>query len=223
MLNGRLSLTTPEGVHLLLTPAGPVPRAWAWAIDFFIWLVTVWVLVMLLSGSKLGEGALMVLFFVSYWGYPIICEVYFGGRTIGKRVLGIEVLRANGLPVGWRESSLRNLLLVADFLPMLYCSGLLCMLYDSRFRRIGDIVAGTQVVYRDKRQERPAPPAVTPVALPYPLTPDQQRTLADLFERERRLPPGRLEELGTIAEPLTGLTGEASLERLRAYVAGMTQ
>lgn len=223
MLNGRLSLTTPEGVRLLLTPAGPVPRAWAWAIDFLIWLVTVWVLIMVFSGSKLGEGALLIMLFLTYWGYPIICEVYFGGRTLGKRALGIEVLRANGLPVGWRESSLRNLLLVADFLPMVYCSGLLCMLYDSRFRRIGDIVAGTQVVYREKRQERPAPPDVTPAPLPYPLTPEQQRTLADLFERERRLPPGRLEELGTIAEPLTGLTGEASLERLRAYVAGMTR
>lgn len=223
MLNGRLSLTTPEGVRLLLTPAGPVVRAWAWAIDFFIWLLAVWLLAMVLGGSKLGGGVFMVLLFVSYWGYPIICEVYFGGRTIGKRVAGIEVLRANGLPVGWRESSLRNLMLVADFMPLLYCSGLLCMLYDGRFRRIGDIVAGTQVVYRDKQRERPPAPDVTPLPLPYPLTPEQQRVLIDLFERERRLPPGRLEELGSIAEPLTGFTGEASLERLRAYVAGLTR
>ncbi|MBS0308451.1 MAG: RDD family protein [Proteobacteria bacterium] len=223
LLTGRLSLTTPEGVRLLLTPAGPAPRAWAWAVDFLIWLAVVWVMIMVLSGTKLGEGVLMVLLFVSYWGYPIICEVYFGGRTLGKRVVGIEVLRTNGLPVGWRESTLRNLLLVADFLPLMYCSGLLCMLCDSRFRRIGDIVAGTQVVYREKRRARPAPPDAPPAVPPFPLTPEQQRTLADLFERERRLPPGRLEELGSLAEPLTGLSGMASLERLRGYVAGMTQ
>ena len=60
---------------------------------------------------------------------------------IGKRAAGIQVLRADGLPVGWRESSLRNLLLVADFLPMAYTTGLLCMLCDGRFRRLGDIVA----------------------------------------------------------------------------------
>ncbi len=223
-VDSRLSLTTPEGVRLLLTPAGPVTRAWAWLIDLLVWLTVVGVLAMVLLGSELGKGIYLVLLFVSYWGYPIICEVYFGGRTLGKRALGIEVVRADGLPVGWRESSLRNLMLVADFLPAMYFAGLLSMLYDGRSRRLGDIVAGTQVVYREARQQRSkAAATVAPMAPPYPLTPDQQRTLADLFERESRLSPDRLDELGTLAEPLTGLTGDASLERLRRIVAGLTQ
>lgn len=214
-----MSLTTPEGVRLLLTPAGPVARAWAWAIDLLIWLAFVGIVAMLLSGSKLGRGVLMVLMFVSFWGYPIICEVYFGGRTPGKRALGIEVLRADGLPVGWRESMLRNLMLVADFLPLMYATGLLSMLFDSHFRRLGDIVAGTVVVYREKPPLRAETPDVRAIPLPFPLTPYQQRTLTDLFERESQLPPARLEELGSIAAPLTGREGEASLERMRGYVA----
>jgi uncharacterized RDD family membrane protein YckC len=220
-LDGRLSLITPEGVRLLLTPAGPAVRGWAWLIDFLIWFVFAVALAILLGGSKLGNGILAIAYFISYWGYPVICEVYFGGRTIGKRAAGIMVLRADGLPVGWRESGIRNLMLVADFLPMLYFTGCLCMLYDSRFRRVGDIVAGTQVVYREKSAERIPVPDVEPAALPFALTPEQQRTLVDLLEREHRLPPARLEELGTIAEPLTGLTGTASLERLRSYAAGL--
>lgn len=224
MLDGRLSLTTPEGVRLLLTPAGPVPRAWAWAIDFVIWLVFVVCASVALNGAdRLGQGVFLVLLFASYWGYPIICEVYFGGRTLGKRALGLEVLRADGLPVGWRESMLRNLLLVADFLPALYLAGLLSMLYDSRFRRLGDIIAGTQVVYREKPKPRAAVAKAEAKPLPFSLTPEQQRVLVDLFEREAQLPAGRLAELGTIAESLTGLTDEASLERLRAYAAGLTQ
>ncbi|MES2935459.1 MAG: RDD family protein [Pseudomonadota bacterium] len=223
MLDSRLSLTTPEGVRLILTPAGPTIRAWAWALDFLIWAVFSGVSAALLGGSKLGNGVLSVLMFISFWGYPIICEVYFGGRTLGKRAAGIEVLRADGLPVGWRESSTRNLLLVADFLPMFYVTGLLCILFDTRFRRIGDIVAGTQVVYRDKLRKRAPAPDVPPLALPYPLSPEQQRTLTDLFERESRLPIARLHELGTLAEALTGQTGAASVERLRGFVAGLTK
>ena len=226
MLDGRLSLTTPEGIRLLLTPAGPVPRAWAWLIDFSIWLCMVGLLATQLRGSKLGNGIFSVALFVTYWGYPIICEVYFGGQTLGKRALGIRVLRTDGLPVGWRESSLRNLMLVADFLPMMYATGLLFMLFDTHFRRLGDIVAGTQVVYRDKPAQRAhsmVTPDVTPIPLPWPLLPDQQRALIDLFERESRLPPARLDELGTIAQPLTGLTEKASLERLRSFAAELTQ
>jgi hypothetical protein len=125
------------------------------------------------------------------------------------------------LPVGWRESALRNLLLVADFLPLFYVSGLLCMLFDREFRRLGDIVAGTLVVYRDRPAPRPAVREAAPLPLPFPLTYAQQRALADLFEREQGLPQARLEELGSIAEPLTGHTGAASLEQLRAYAAGL--
>lgn len=226
MIDGRLSLTTPEGIRLLLTPAGPAARAWAWAIDLCVWLGAVTLLSFALPG-RLGQGVFAVLLFLLYWGYPILCEVYWRGQTVGKRVMGLEVRRSDGLPVGWRESALRNLLLVADFLPLMYAAGLLSMLFDSHFRRLGDIVAGTLVVYRDKR---PPPPAarpggapVQPLPLPFPLPPDQQRALADLFEREHELPRARLVELGDIAESLTGLRGEPSLERLRAYAAGLRQ
>jgi uncharacterized RDD family membrane protein YckC len=223
LLDGRLSLTTPEGVRLLLTPAGPAARAWAWALDFTLWLGLVAGMGALLGYGKLGRGVFLLLLFLTYWGYPIICEVYFGGRTIGKRVAGIEVLRGDGLPVGWRESVLRNLLLAADFLPLCYAAGLVSMLYDSQFRRLGDIVAGTQVVYREKAKPRALVQQTPPLPLPFPLTPEQQRTLADLFEREGNLPAARLQELGDIAEDLTGLDGDESLQRMRGYVAGLMQ
>jgi uncharacterized RDD family membrane protein YckC len=223
LLDGRLSLITPEGIRLLLTPAGPYLRAIAWMLDFLIWSAFASIMFALLPSGKLGQGLGMIGLFLSYWGYPIICEVYFGGRTLGKRITGLEVVRADGLPVGWRESTLRNLLLVADFLPMMYASGLVCMMLDVKFRRIGDIVAGTIVIHRDPKPVRTAPLQAAPLAPPFPLNADQQRTLADLFERERSLPVERLAELGTIAEPLTGKTGAASVEAMRGYVAGFSQ
>lgn len=223
MLDGRLSLVTPEGVRLLLTPAGPYKRAIAWAIDFTLWVVVMIGIHALLPPGRLARGIFTILLFISYWGYPIVCEVYCRGRTLGKRVAGLEVVRADGLPVGWRESSVRNLLLVADFLPMFYTTGLLCMIFDSRFRRAGDIVAGTLVVYRELPQPRATLVDAAPMAPPFPLTVDQQRTLADLFERESKLPQERMVELGTIAEPLTGLQGRDSLERMRSYVAGLVR
>jgi uncharacterized RDD family membrane protein YckC len=223
LIDGRLSLTTPEGTRLLLTPASPAARAWAWAIDFLVWLAFIILGALLLRG-KLAQGLFLLLLFATYWGYPILCEVYCRGQTLGKRIMGLEVRRANGLPVGWRDAMLRNLMLVADFMPMLYVTGLLAMLFDRQFRRLGDIVAGTLVVYRDKPVRRTAAAGdalAAPQPLPFPLPPHQQRALADLFERESMLPRARLEELGDIAQPLTGTSGAASLERLRAFAAGL--
>lgn len=227
LLDGRLSLITPEGVRLQLVPAGPVVRAYAWAIDFAAWglgaSILISVLGAIIPSQKLFNGVTALLFFFAYWAYPVLCEVYAGGRTLGKQVLGLQVLRADGLPVRWRESVLRNLLMVADFLPLLYASGLLAMLCDRHFRRLGDIVAGTQVVYRDKPPKRVDMANAAPLPLPFPLTPEQQRALADLFARESRLPHGRMLELADIAEALTGREGEASLERLRGMAAGLVR
>ncbi|HEY0062359.1 MAG TPA: RDD family protein [Telluria sp.] len=223
MLDGRLSLTTPEGVRLLLTPAGPFLRASAMLIDYLI-LAVIWgTLMAIVPSGPTIHGILYVLLFFLYWFYPILCEVYWDGRTVGKRATGLQVVRANGLPVGWRESSLRNLLLVADVLPLCFLTGLLSMMIDSRFRRIGDIVAGTLVIHLEKPAARPPAQHAAALPLPFPLNADQQRTLTDLFEREARLPPERMEELGTLAEPLTGVTGAASVARMRGYVAGFTQ
>jgi uncharacterized RDD family membrane protein YckC len=227
LLDGRLSLITPEGVRLQLVPAGPVVRAYAWAIDFAAWglgaSILISVLGAIIPSQKLFNGVTALLFFFAYWAYPVLCEVYAGGRTLGKQVLGLQVLRADGLPVRWRESVLRNLLMVADFLPLFYASGLLAMLCDRHFRRLGDIVAGTQVVYRDKPPKRVDMANAAPLPLPFPLTPEQQRALADLFARESRLPHGRMLELADIAEALTGREGEASLERLRGMAAGLVR
>jgi hypothetical protein len=112
---------------------------------------------------------------------------------------------------------------VADFLPCLYASGLLCMLCDVHFRRLGDLVAGTLVVYRELPPARLALPDTAPLPLPFPLTPPQQRALADLFAREARLAPDRMEELGDIAAPLTGRLGAESVDRLRRMAAGLAR
>ena len=224
MLTGRLALTTPEGIRLYFTPASPTARAYSWAIDttiFGLFLFIVSLLVSAFGSAKLSNGIMLVLLFVSYWGYPILCEIYNNGQTIGKRMMHLRVIRDDGLPVGWRESSLRNLLLIADFLPLLYLSGLVCMLFDLRFRRLGDLVAGTLVVYHEKPTPRSPPQQTLPIPLPYSLTPEQQRALVDLFEREASLPTARLAELGSIAEPLTGCTGADSLDQMRGYVAGI--
>ncbi len=221
LIDGRLELLTPEGVRLSLTPAGPGRRALAWAADLGVISVVLLLCSFVLNQSQAGSGLFLVVLFVVWWGYPVFFEVYAKGMTPGKRWLGLQTVRADGLPVGLRESILRNVLLAADFLPILYGTGLVCMTLDPRFRRLGDLVAGTLVVYRPlDNGPRPFGQADS-IPLPFPLTPEEQRALLDLLERLPELPPARVLEIGDLAEPLTGRRDRESVHRLRAMAMGL--
>ncbi len=226
-INGQLALLTPEGISLALVPAGPSRRALAYVVDLLIWLISVAIVAtiaaLILGGGSVYRGFLFIFLFVSYWGYPILFEVYGGGKTLGKRMFNLEVVRHDGLPVGWRESSLRNLMLVVDFMPFIYAAGLVSMLFDLQHRRLGDIVANTLVIHRERSRARQLKLDIKPEPLPFPLSPQQQRALIDFVERADRLSNARRLELADLAEQLTGCKGEASLQKLRAYVAGLTQ
>jgi hypothetical protein len=90
--------------------------------------------------------AVLVIFLIN-WGYYVFFEGLGRGSTPGKRRMGIRVIRQDGLPVGFREAALRNLVRAADMLPPpSYILGGLVMHFDPHGRRLGDMVAGTYVV-----------------------------------------------------------------------------
>ncbi|TWJ23864.1 putative RDD family membrane protein YckC [Micromonospora endolithica] len=104
-------------------------------------------------------------------GYPVLCERFNDGRTVGKMAVGLRVVSADGAPVGVRQSLTRALVGVAVewpglVLPLLsWAAGVTVMLSDRRGRRLGDLVAGTLVVHtRTATPWRPIPTAVPALA-----------------------------------------------------------
>lgn len=219
-IDGRMDRLTPEGITLSLLPVGPAARLWAYLIDQCVITGLIIILAMILSGSNAGNGVWLLSLFFVWWGYPIVWEA-FGGRTPGKRALKLRVVRLDGQPIGWKEAFLRGLLVTADFLPFLFMTGLVCMLFVPGFRRLGDLAAGTLVI----QDEMVADPSIARLleaeSSPVPLLPHEQRALMDLAERSDQISSERLEELGDIASPYTGLRGQASVNRLRSIAAGL--
>ncbi|HZH43179.1 MAG TPA: RDD family protein [Lysobacter sp.] len=210
-------VVTPEGVALRLPAAGPVPRALAWTIDFLLRGALLFALGMVLGLlGRAGSGPYLVALFTLVWLYPVVFEA-LGGRTPGKRALGLRVLAANGAPVGWRAALVRNLLRVVDMLPFGYAAGLVSTLADPHARRLGDLVAGTVVVH--DVQARPAPPGadVAPVPPPVALLPHEQAALIAFAERAPLLTPARQVELAELAAPLAQAHGPAAVARLLAF------
>jgi uncharacterized RDD family membrane protein YckC len=209
------AIETPEGITLGLRAAGPMPRAIAWLIDAGIrmGLLMVFSTVLAFLGQA-GEGIYLVLLFFVLWFYPVFFEVANQGKTPGKMLMKIRVVRANGTPIGWLASFQRNLLRTVDMLPFFYGFGLVACMIDSKGRRIGDWVADTLVVYVDLPAKAASIPFGANVPLPMMLSLEEQTALVSFAERSTLLTPERQIEIADQLFALTGMRGPAAVQQL---------
>lgn len=157
-MNPTLKIRTPEGIAFSFALAGPVVRCLAWIVDFFV--IAGSTKVILLLGQLAGfispdiAQAMMVLgYFVFSIGYGVLLEWMWRGQTIGKRLLRLRVMDAQGLRLQFHQVLLRNLLRFVDSLPALYLVGGLASFFSRRAQRLGDLAANTVVVYNPKPAE----------------------------------------------------------------------
>src|SRR6188508_2543724 len=164
-LDNTTEVETPEHVRFRYRVAGPVRRMLAYLIDLVIRGLVVLalglVLAIALGSPEAVGGVLLIAAFVLEWAYYVVFETSGDGRSLGKRALSLRVVKEGGFPISFMDSVLRNLLRGADFLPFGYVIGLFVMAGDSRFRRLGDRVAGTLVVV-EERARVAAPLTITP-------------------------------------------------------------
>lgn len=214
----HVDVATPERVALSLPVAGIGYRCLAWLVDasllFFFWVALYFVITLLVSDvlgafqalSGLTQTLLAVGLFATQWLYWTLAEVFFHGQTPGKRALRIRVVREDGSPVGFFESAVRNLCRAVDFLPVLYATGCITMLLDSRHRRLGDMLAGTVLVREEAidldkyTQGAPADaaPAVTSApGVQRPLTAEDVELVLAFLARAPGLEPEVRRRLGS--------------------------
>ncbi len=228
-LDTLYTVNTPEGINLTLSPAGPMPRMLAWVIDvlirFVIYTVTFTVLAIL--GSS-GTGIALIITFLVEWFYPVYFELFKNGQTPGKKSLNLYVVQDNGSPVTPAASMIRNLLRFVDFLPLLYGFGLASMLLNKRFQRLGDLVAGTVVLYKEEpliedlmESDEIDHHAIVP---PMSLKIEEQQTILQFRQRQLSLSKDRAEELAGLSGVLVAdaKAGEKTvyLTRLGNWIAG---
>ena len=203
-LDTRYQVETPEGIDLPLRPAGLMVRALAFTIDLGLrGLILGLLFIVLAFLGKLGAGLGSILLFGISWWYMVLFEVFNQGRSPGKQWMGLRVVQDDGTPVGWSASLLRNLLRFVDLLPFGYFLGAISCLQHPTFKRLGDLAAGTLVIYSEQRLSRPDLPDVQPRRPAFALTLTEQRAILGFAERQGELSPARVDELASIlAQPL---------------------
>jgi len=168
-LDSALGVQTPEGIEYILYPAGFAVRSCALVIDSFIQgaLTFIFILATGLFGRAMGIWFVFVLAFAINWFYHSAFDVFNRGQSPGKKMMGLRVVTGDGSPVSPGASFLRNLLRFADTFMFLYLIAFICMLASPGFRRLGDWVADTLVVYTDKAHSRFISPALKRPDMPW--------------------------------------------------------
>lgn len=214
---------TPEGAELDLRLAGPVVRAYAWIIDMgirmLVYLLAFYVLSLL---GGIGWSMILIGLFLLEWFYPVFFELR-NGQTPGKTAMGIQVVNDNGTPISFSASMIRNLLRAVDALPFFYGFGLITMLLNKDFRRLGDLAAGSLVVYKDRVKQISTLPEIEPKALNLPLDVDEQLQMLLFAERSETLTKQRSIELAEIISELTGKHGDSAVNQLWGYAKWLAE
>ncbi len=176
MLTVRVSLNAPgtDGLRLFSGDAVEldirIARLGSRALARLIDLVAQAVLTVLVAGllsviiinvESLPDDAIIqagwiVTLVVVLIGYPTLLESRTSGRTLGKLVMGLRVLRDDGGPVRFRHALTRALVGVAvEFpalgtgvaLPVGWLISIWTMLVNPLGKRVGDLAAGTIVIH----------------------------------------------------------------------------
>ena len=169
-MDDALKIQSITGVDVEIRIAGPGGRSYAFVVDWHIRLLLA--LTWFILGTVLLTGGLTfaddldnatstgfvfavvlpatALFFL----YHPVLEIVMQGRTPGKRIAGIRIVTLSGDVPGVGAILIRNILRLVDSLPGVYAVGLAATVLTPRSVRIGDMAAGTLLVYEeDTRQD----------------------------------------------------------------------
>ncbi len=156
-----LLVDSVTGVDVTLSIAGPGARSYAFIIDWLIrtilavaWYVLAavvyhrgWIL-----SSPLSPGTAWFTLVVAppaaiYFLYHPLLETLTRGRTPGKRLAGVQLVDERGAAASVGALLTRNVFRLVDSLPVAYVVGLVTVMATRNCVRVGDLAAGTFLVY----------------------------------------------------------------------------
>lgn len=153
----QLSITTTQNVNINFNAASVGDRALAHFIDLFV-KISYWVVVYYLVFSLMGLGdlaasldywsgnAIYSFFYLPVMFYSLVLESLWEGKTIGKYVMKLQVIKIDGYQAGFGEYLIRWVMRVIDGWLGFGLIGLITMMVSNKVQRLGDMAAGTAVV-----------------------------------------------------------------------------
>ena len=148
----NLAINTTQNVNLDYKLVSVGERILAFLIDLLIFSVYLYIVEVIsdLMGLAISDNwtvfGLQQLLLLPVMFYSLYMHILFNGRTVGKMVLKIRVVKIDGGPVHWSNYLTLWMLRIVDIWIFSGSVGLLSILFSERRQRVGDFAAGTVVI-----------------------------------------------------------------------------
>jgi uncharacterized RDD family membrane protein YckC len=215
----RIGVITPEAVEFTFDLSGLASRVLALFVDLLIQFILIIILMIFASYYinyyTSSEHVVMVFFiigiFIFNWLYFMLFELFWNGRSPGKRAMGCRVIRDGGMPVNFTSSLIRNFLRPVDYILSALMIGFFIVFASPTYKRLGDLAAGTIVITErrislmqllaDRRvgtfRSTQPPIGLFTMADVSVLSADQLHTIRRFLERRFDLPPDKRSSFAT--------------------------
>jgi uncharacterized RDD family membrane protein YckC len=144
----NIEINTSQNVRIEYQLAGLGQRIFAYIIDLIIMI-----LAFAIIAACLGSGGINIdstsfqAFAVLWFGlYTLISELIGNGQTIGKKAIGIKVIKLNGDELEFYDYFSRWSMRLIDIYMSIGCIAMLLIASNKNGQRIGDIIAGTTII-----------------------------------------------------------------------------
>lgn len=239
MNDDTIQVCSVTGVDIELPVAGAGGRSYAFVIDWHIrlllalaWLFVVGGIIRLLSSDPDAGPDLSWMYFwimglpgaLIYFLYHPVLELVMKGQTPGKRMAGVRIVTQAGAVPDPGAILIRNIFRLVDSLPGFYVVGLISTFVTRNQVRIGDLAAGTVLVYHRGRSSRDLE-AVEQLGRNTRIDPRKTDLIQELLERWPQLQPDVRQRLARkTLESLSPVSADVQSDQaLRAALAALIE
>ena len=165
------SVITGEAVVLELRPASFGARAVSLMIDVLAQILVI-IGVIVAVGNTFGgsfdpaltQALVLVLVVLVLVVIPVTVETVTRGKSLGRLVMGLRIVRDDGGSIRFRHAFIRGMLAVLEIYLLVGSLAFLVAVFNERSKRLGDLLAGTYSMHErvvvKKRTRAVLPPSL---------------------------------------------------------------
>lgn len=145
------NLNTSQNVSLEFRIASVADRILAYALDILIIGVTALIISLIVSQTGFGFSPWMLIMFLPVLFYHFLFEIFFNGQSLGKRIMGIRVVKTDGSQLTLGSCFIRWIFRLVDITLMGGTIAVLAIIINGKGQRLGDLAASTTVLKTNRQ------------------------------------------------------------------------